>query len=395
MIKTQNYFFQRVVGVALFFIKAYSLVAVERVVNITNKTKKSRPQQIEMLNLIHLKDGMQIIQSFAQAGPTLDIVIPENKSGFPYMLQGVYQGVKYNQVIPPALSSNQPIGLKVYEKSNQYNDIHLRVLYVVRYVGKNLRFLVLYKFINQSQYTFVEKKNGIYFFIPPKSDRVNVSVSVGSGLSNIQWLKMVTEPVENKKNIFAIPYPLKPGERIYQIGYQIPYDRSSSSHPIRLIYPVADKVEVLLETKGLNLTIRERPNWFPKVESNEKVSTLSGNLITLPHFSNTLNLVFQGGQPSQEDHSQDTDAQSVLILSPLNKVEAIIYPVFSILLLLVIFIYLERKPLWLVKMWLKQKSLLEYQLISLQTNQKPEYIELTDTLKKQLTALEKKIRGVG
>ena len=392
--RAHNILFSWLMRFSFFFLISHFLFAGEQKIQIINGTKKNRPQEIETLNLIRLQKGMQIIKSFDRIGPVLDLQIPEDKSGFPYMLQGIYQGIRYNHVIPPVLTSNKLITLKVYEKTNRFHNIHLKILYVVRYVGKNLRFLVLYKFMNESKYTFVEKNNGLHFFIPNQADQVNASVSVGSGLSNIQWLKINPEVQDKRKNIFAISYPLKPGERIYQIGYQIPYDGSSLSFPIQSMYPVTAQIEMLLETKGLNLRILEKPNWNPQTKTKQKTSALSGNLITLPNFSNILDVVFQAGEASKEDIPQETNTENVLILSPLSTIEKVIYPTLSVILLLTCFIYFQKKPLWLVQIWLKRKSLLEYQLNSIHDNKDLQCIELIERYNKKLLLLDKKIKGL-
>ncbi len=377
-----------------FFLTNHLLFGEEKIIQIINGSQNDRPQKIERLNLIRLQDGMQIIKSFERIGPMLTLKIPEDKNRFPYMLQGIYQGVKYNRVIPPVSATNNSIELKVYEKTNRFQNIQLRILYVVRYVDENLHFLVLYRFANESKHTFVENKNGLHFFIPNQAKQVNASVSVGSGLSNIQWLKMNPEAVKKEKNIFLVAYPLKPGERIYQIGYKFPYDGSSLSFPIRLIYPVSEKVEVLLETKDLNLRIEGKPNWSPQKQVKKEMSALSGDLIALPSFSGTLKVIFQRGEMSKADFSQEMNTESILILSPLNNIEKIMYPVMGFIFLLTLFIYLQKKPVWLVQLWLRKKSLLEYQLDSIHRSKELQYVDLTDKLKKKLFLLEKKLKEI-
>ena len=332
-------------------------------IEILNGSKGDQPQKIEKLNLLKLEGGMQVVRSFEKAGPSMTLAIPEDTKGFPYMLQGIYQGVRYNRMIPPNLPSNQRVRLRVYEVTKKYSNASLSVLYVVRYASERLRFLVLYKFNNQSGRTFIENGNGVHFFIPPQAENVDASVSVGSGLSNIEWLKIAPLPVREADGIFIVPYPLKPGERIYQIGYQLPYNGSSLSVLIRSEYPVSGATEILLENKDIDLLIPDQPDWSSSGQRKDP-GNLSGNLITLPsQKTGPIRLVFRGGTPFKEDVSEAPPVKSIIkMVSPLSNAEKAIYPLLSCIVIAALFFYFQKTPAWLIQFWLRRKSLLEYQL---------------------------------
>ncbi len=386
-----------ILGIITFFLFSFvmSNFSIEKKkVAIINGTKNNRSQVIKKLKLLRLENGMQLIKSFNYIDSLINLEVLENERKFPYMLQGIYKGVNYNQIISPTLPANQQIQLKVYEKRHLYQDIDLRILYVIRYVDQHLDFLVFYKFNNKSLYTFIENNNGIHFFIPQKASNINASVSVGSGLSNIQWLKIGIKPIMKRQNTFTISYPLKPGERIYQLSYQFPYDGLKLSIPFKSMYPLAEKSEILLETKNIDITIPQKPEWSQNQQNKQKNDSLMNSFISLPHLSGILNVIFKGGDPASNKNFRSIQSEDIRILSPLDNFEKLIYSILCFTILLGSFIYIQKPPMWLIQSWLKHKSLLEYQLNSIQKSSDLKYVQLTKKFKKQLSMLNEKLKQI-
>ena len=401
VIRTPLIFTLAGIGIFLGGLHQKPLYALKLRVEIINETKNNVKQKVEKVNLLKLQGGMQVIKSYENAGPTLIVDTREETGNFPFMLQGIYQGVNYNKMIPPNTKENTKVQIKVFESNNVYKNIGLRILYVVRYVNNNLRFLTLYRFDNHSKYTFLEKAQGnstgrgIYAFLPDNAKNINSSVSVGSGLSNINWLKLNPQKITQKDNTVLIPYPLKPGNRIYQLSYELPYNGKEIKIPIGSSYPLAGHPELLLETKDLDITIPEKTNWEAKKNTlkntPDEASQLKGSLLKLPDFSGTIHLLFKGGTAYQEETTSTSETGEVMITSALSYQEKAIYSVLGFIIFALATFYIKNKPIWLTKFWLKQKSLLEYQLNALNNKNSLEYQKIKENLQKRLKTINQKI----
>ena len=346
-----------------FIINTYSIFAINITVNVVNGSLQNKPQILQNIDLLQLKDTMSVIRSLK---PTSSSVIFSNikeaDEGFPLMVKTEYNGVTYNQMIPPVERGDKNITLTIYEKTNQFKDISYRSVYAVKYYDNALHFVIISIFDNKSAYTFTEKDNGIYQVLPPNAQNIEASVSVGSGKSNINWLRLTVQKT-NRENVWLLPYSIKSGEKIYQTSFSLPYDGKSLNLPIISLYPLSSSLQFIFESPGLIINIPDQPTWKPTLTKDDSIE---GDIVELPKFSNKLSIQITGGEQVEHDHAEHQEAeatsQTVEILSSISRVEKFVYILILLSLFIGIIFYLYKRPTWLKNYWIEKSLKIRYKL---------------------------------
>ncbi|MCX7632860.1 MAG: hypothetical protein N2Z22_05970, partial [Turneriella sp.] len=180
----------------LFFLDVSSLQALDIVVNIHNGTYGTPERSPLKVQLLQLAGSMQpISQTVAHNGRAQFRNIPESPDS-PYMVQANYQNVNYSQVIPPLARSPVHVTLEVFASTDSTENLSVRPLVELRRVAADrLSGLLILFFRNSGKRTYFSK-DGIIFSLPATATFEQVSVSVGSGKSDIQWLKVAAEATD-------------------------------------------------------------------------------------------------------------------------------------------------------------------------------------------------------
>ena len=188
-------------AVALFLFCSVSsnVSAFEIRATVQNGTEgrvETRPLSVQLLKL---EQGMQPVTAKTSVGGKVEFLnLPEMTQG-PYMVQTVYKGVTYSRVIPPNMPSPAEVKLEIFDSTASAEKIRVRTLIEVRRTGKDsLSGLMILFFVNSDRRAFTGGADGLEFFLPEKAEIEQAYISVGSGSSNIQWLKLTPSPAPKK-----------------------------------------------------------------------------------------------------------------------------------------------------------------------------------------------------
>lgn len=318
------------------FVSGDSLLALDIRVSVRNSTQAKDHNAPLSVQLLKLAQGMQQVAAQTTAGGKTEFKsVPENAEG-PYMVQAVYQGVTYSRVIPPNTPSPADVVLEIYESTASAAKVKVRTLVEVRRVEKDrLMGLMILYFVNRDNRTFTGGSAGLEFALPDNAQPEQASVSVGTGASNIQWLK-VSPQKTGRAGIFAAGQNVKPGERILQVMFSMPYDDKGTALAFRSLYPqdtglqlIAEPDDIQVEQNGVAQTRVKDPN-------------LGRGLISFSAAATTVRLLLKGGGLAPVGKTEEAEAE-VVVRSPLELWQKLLFPVVALLLFAAAFHLRSRK----------------------------------------------------
>lgn len=341
--------------ISLFFL-IQDLQAYEIKVNFINKTAQGTPARVNNVELLLLENGMQSIKkisTFTRSVSFTDLAPPKNG---PYMVRADFHGITYSKVIPPNFPSGKLQSMPVYEATNNFDSkkISFRTVQEVQYIeGGYLNVLHIYFFNNRTLKTFANKDGGIRAYIPKQAEKIEALVSVGSGNSNIEWLK-VKPKISSGQSIFStISYPIKPGERVYQILYQIPY--SAQRKAFRYFLPYALEIPVQLVVFPDDIKVSSATGTPFSFEKNKE---LDRKIYEVPAQGGGYEFVLSEGTPLPPPSNEDSSVE-VNVASPLQDWQKIVFPLGLLISFLGIRYWLNLSPAWLQKAQIKELAKLK------------------------------------
>lgn len=338
----------------LFLLASFPLQAMKISVEVKNKTLGIN-QKAEVITLISLEGAMQTVATQRNKSKAIFTYTKELKA--PLLVQATYQGVNYNEIIPPVPREQVFATIEVFEKVNKLpSKSELSVLHQFRATDQGQMTITrFYYFNNKSEFTYANKDGGLLFDLPQNLSKLEASVSIGEGKSDFQWLKL--QP-EQKESSVLLKYPLKPGERIYQVQFEIPLKDNKASLTIKQEFPRSFNDRVVLEPDSMDVTIGEVPNF--KVEKKFE-ETLQANVFMLPDKKN-LSLSLESDKLLPAVTREQPDEVTVTIESPYTNTEKVIYPAIAVIAILAFHTYLSSNPPWLQKQRIKEKAQIESEL---------------------------------
>lgn len=312
---------------------AGQLEALDIRVQVKNGTTSKVHTQPLKIQLIKLEKGMQpVAANTSSNGQTEFLQLPENPMG-PYMVQTEYRSVTYSKVIPPNMPSPAEVTLDIYESTASTDRLRVRTLVEVRRVAEDkLAGIMILFFMNQDNRTFTGN-GGLEFFLPAQAVVEQASVSVGSGASNIQWLKVAAEKT-GAAGAYRIAQSVKPGERIVQVMFSLPYRPAGTSLAFRSVYPQDAGLQLIAEPE--NLEVRQADRLLARV----KDPNLGRGLISFPSAESRIELKFSGGSIA-EARAEESEAELVL-RSPLEVWQKLLFPLLALITFFTVF-YLREK----------------------------------------------------
>jgi len=289
--------------------------------NGTQGRSETSPVQVQLLKL---EKGMQpVTAKAAAAGRVQFLNLPEMTAG-PYMVQASYGGVTYSRVIPPNIPSPAEIKLEVFESTASPDKVKVRTLVELRRTEKEsiAGFLILF-FVNSGNRTFTAGADGLEFYLPAGAQVGQASISVGSGSSNIQWLKL-TPQAGRRPNTYSVGQNVKPGERILQVQFRLPYKEAGTGVAFESLYPQDTGIQLIAEPEDMEVRQGD------KLLTRTRDQTLGRGLISFTAREKSVSLRLAGGgiaeiQPAQEE-------AEIEIRSPLSLEQKILFPLAALLI---------------------------------------------------------------
>jgi hypothetical protein len=189
--------------------------------------------------LIKLAQGMEeAARTKSDGSGHFSFNLPDNG---PHLIRAVHEGVTYHSMAPPGSNS---VEVQVFDVAKKISEIGVTAD-VMRFQaqGNQLEVTRLFAVNNTSNppRTQLNDKN-FEFYLPDGAQIVDSSAETAGG----QPLK--TDPVPQKeKNRYAFNFPLRPGQTLFQIGFELPYSGELSLDP-KSLYPAQHFVVMLPKT---------------------------------------------------------------------------------------------------------------------------------------------------
>jgi len=205
---------------ALLFAVSLPLLAVDGTVL---NSSIGRPQSGVEITLVQPgQNGMTELgrtTSDAQGHFNIDKQIPPG----PGLLQAVYQGVTYNQIITPGMPVSG-VEIKVYEATSKKGTAKsAEHLILLEPSTSEITITETFVFSNDSNTTFNDPKAGsAQFFLPPGAEeKSQVVVSAPGGMP-------IARPAlkTSQAGIYKVDYPLKPGDTRFDVHYTVPASKT-------------------------------------------------------------------------------------------------------------------------------------------------------------------------
>jgi hypothetical protein len=240
----------------------------------------------------------------------------------PYLLQGLYEGVTYNRMIPPG-SPSSGLDVQVYDSVTKTPDAKVSqhmVLLEPSATELVVSETVIYE--NSGKTTFQSPEGTYRFFIPAAvKNPVRVTIQAPQGMP-------VQRPAEKAKepNIWVVKAPIKPGETRIDLTYAMPATSPTTfaskilheGGPVRIVVP-----------KGVTLEGQALKNIGTHPQTQATIYEVTGDQYAL-NVQGTGSLRASGSQqetseqpPSGEDSGPGIDAVRPLIYRKLPWVIAL------------------------------------------------------------------------
>jgi hypothetical protein len=179
------------------------------------------PQAGVAISLIHPgENGMQTLGS-TKSGPDGKFKIDQDLPSPPALLQAVFQGVTYNQIVPPG-SPTQGIHLNVFDAVSKLPPtIKLaQHMMMIEPAGDAIHVTEVFQYENDGALTYQDPTKGsIQFFLPKGAeDGASVSIEAPGGMP-------IKRPPEktSQAGVYKESYPVKPGDTTtYELTYTLP-----------------------------------------------------------------------------------------------------------------------------------------------------------------------------
>jgi hypothetical protein len=185
------------------------------VVNATT----GKPQPSVMVTLVQPgQSGMQTIatvKSDAEGNFKIDKTYPPG----PALLQTLYSGVIYNQIITPG-SPTTGVKVNVYDSTTNPDTGKIsQHMIVIEPAAEGIQVTETFLFDNQTKLSFSDPAKGSARFFLPKAaaGQVKVMVNTSGGMPIPRDAAKTKEP-----DIYKVDYPVKPGETRFDASYTLP-----------------------------------------------------------------------------------------------------------------------------------------------------------------------------
>src|ERR1035438_7071341 len=185
---------------------------------VVNKTT-GQPQSGATVTLYKLgQAGMESVES-VKSGAQGKFHIDQTPQG-PHLIQTAYDGVTYNHMLPPG-SATAGVSLDVYNSSKQPGGARISRHFVIfQPGGAQMSVSEGFIFTNNGTTTYNDPDGGTLKFYLPTAAKgiVQVKATAPQGMP----IDRAADKT-NRKDIYKLDFPIKPGETSIQVTYLVPY----------------------------------------------------------------------------------------------------------------------------------------------------------------------------
>jgi hypothetical protein len=206
-----------------------------------------KPQPNTLVTLVQPgQAGMQTLGT-AKSDAQGHFKFDKSGEGGPQLIQAVYEGVLYTQMIPPGTPTSA-IQVVVYDATPNAAIATLEQHAIFLQPGaEQIEIAENLLFKNDSKKTFNDESKGtVRFYLPPAAKgKASVTINTVGGMP----IQRSAEPA-GSGNLYKIDYPIKPGETLFTINYSVP-GGNPNVYASRIL---GDKGALLVVPSGVSLT---------------------------------------------------------------------------------------------------------------------------------------------
>ena len=215
----------------------------------------NKPAAGDDVVLIKLGEGMEeAARAKADAAGHFSFKLPDPG---PHLIRAIHQGVTYHRMAPPGTES---VELQVFDVARKIEGISVTAD-VMRFQaqGNQLQGTRLFAVNNTSAPPRTQMNDQNFeFYLPDGARIVDASAETAGG----QPINSAPVP-QKEKNQYAFIFPLRPGQTLFQVGFELPYSGEASIDP-KALYPAQHFVVMLPKTMqfaaGKGSGFESRPN---------------------------------------------------------------------------------------------------------------------------------------
>src|SRR5687767_12937384 len=191
------------------------------------------------------QNGIELIdqaKSDAQGKFTIDQEIRG-----PHLIRTAYDGVTYNHMLPPG-SPTTGLTLEVYKSSKEPGSAKVsKHMILFEPTGGELVINETLIFANDGKIAWNNDQGTLRFFLPTAANgKVQINATAPGGMPIPAPLIKTSKP-----DIFAVDFPVKPGETRFDLTYSVPYT-AGESYEGKVV--TKDENTYLIAPAGITLT---------------------------------------------------------------------------------------------------------------------------------------------
>ncbi len=204
---------------------------------VTNGTT-GKPATGDEVILINIANGMDEAANTKTDSAGKFSFMLKDGPGAPHLIRAMHQGVAYHQMAPPGTST---VDLSVYDVAKSVPGVQVTAD-VMRFQADNtaMQGIRLFAVNNASSPAKTQMNDHNFeFYLPPGAKVEQAQAKAPNG----QPIAADVTP-QAQKNLYAVVYPLRPGETQIQVEYTLPYSGEIKIDP-KLLAPAEHMVVVL------------------------------------------------------------------------------------------------------------------------------------------------------
>lgn len=271
---------------------------------VTNSTS-GNPQGAVIITLVQPgAGGMQTLATVRSDASGRFHIDKQGQGEGPLLLQAIYQGVLYTQMLPPG-SPTGNVQLAVFDSSSKSETAQLEThMVLLQPTGSELAVGETFLFRNDSKLTYNDSTNGtVHVYLPDgiAPDKVAVTISTAQGMPIQRGVEKTKQ-----KNVYKVDYPVKPGETRFDIAYSLPAANPQTfagkivqtGGPTRLVVP-----------RGVTLTGDNLTSLGPEPTTQANIYEVKGD-------SYKVNIQGTGSIQSNQSGSDDDSGPGIQEILP-------------------------------------------------------------------------------
>ncbi len=291
-----NFFFSNVFRFAILAILLAPYGLSQNLAGTVSNGTSDKPAAGVEVTLIKLAQGMEEAAS-TKTDSKGNFSFKLDDAGGPHLVRATFQGATYFKMAPPGTTS---VALTVYDSAKTVEGISYTVDAVqLETDGDQLRGTRTFAVNNESKPPKTVMNDGPFEFYLPDGAQVDGAMAMAPGGRSVK-----TSVVQRKeRNLYAIAFPLRPGETRMQVGFHMPYSGSAEFHP-KSLYPLDHFVVMVpksMKFEGLSTPFQTFPD-------SPGVRSANVQVVTQTHPGQSLAFKISGSGTLPSEGEGETQA---------------------------------------------------------------------------------------